>query len=739
MANYKAELPSGERVTIDVPEGEDPKVYIPHAVQMISRGGGGGTNLTGGMGEQIAENVSKFGQGIANFPSAAMDFISKLGSAAMTQPEHGLMTPPEDILPHLLDVAKGVGRGASFGLYNPEATSPEQSARMMGGEVLGAGKSFNAASNALKPVISNAMARVPLLSSLVGALQGGPEGAGQGLATGVAGELGAKAVKGAARYVGSPAEQVLSTEEANTAIRQSNQAKTQAALDDLQLRKVTNFEAAQQYAEQMRNAEADAASQNAAAHEAFMAARKAAELKLAQARNSLDPAQAEISRLQERVQPNAPSKALYEPINAAVEAGIDPSIDTPATSASLKKIGTALSKSTEGLPKAAGASGVAEKIATGMEAGNETPTSIGTATVIDPIRSQLLSRVPADVKSFYGEALDSLDNSTLKNIIDQNVGPIAAATGANIADVMGMTQGKLRIGQADRLLQVFGDQYSNSGLARKFFWDVIGDLKKAAPTEPMAQQLLDARASFRQEIAAKDLAVAASPRLKNGRYIYDPDKIATIFDERNVRPKDVLLRESFDPNARKVIMDTLSNVFHIKESIAAAESELKQNFGKAQAPKPVAAVEPTKPNYVSEEVKAPTLDPELDMKYVSPADTGVGGILKHPILLGVELATAMRMMFGIDLSYSVLAGGIVAIKSIVPDVMFNMALKAAQQPAGRAFLRNLFRNEPPNTFNVDSLSALANYLGIEAARLAAQTGKMGGIAGTTIQRPQGAQ
>ncbi len=680
------------------------------------------------------------GNALMNSPQSLMDYASKTAENLTTQPENGLMSFDPS---HLLDVAKGVGRGYSGTIYNPQGTTPEQEARMQLGELIGGGKLMSMASGALKPLIGPAIARIPLINSLIGALSGGVHGglegaaagAGQGLGAGIIGEGIAKGVKGATRYVGSPAEQVLSTEEANTAIRQSNQAKTQAALDDLQLRKVTNLEAAQQYRDQFRAAEDAAASQNAAAHEAWMEARKASELKLAQARNSLDPAQAEISRLQERVQPNAPSKALYEPINAAVEAGTDPSIDTPATSASLKKIGTSLAKSTEGLPKEAGASGVAEKIATGMDTGNETPTSIGTATVIDPIRSQLLSRVPADVKSFYGDALNSLDNSTLKNIVDQNVGPIAAATGANIADVMGMTQGKLRIGQADRLLQVFGDQYSNSGLARKFFWDVIGDLKKASSTEPMAQQLLDARASFRQEIAAKDLAIAASPRLKNNRYIYDPDKIATIFDERNVRPKDILLRESFDPNARKTIMDTLNNVFHIKESIAAAESELKQNFGKAQAPKPVEVTMPTKPNYVSEEVKAPTLDPELDMKYV----TAKGGILAHPLVLAAGTAALLKQAFGIDLNYSLLAGGVVAIKAIAPEQIFNMALMASRTAAGRAFLKSLFRNEPPNTFNVDSLSALANYLGVEAGRLAAQTIKMGGIAGTAMQRPQGAQ
>lgn len=232
MANYKAELPSGDLVTIDVPEGQDPATYIPHAVQMISRGSSAGPSL----GERAGNLVKTAGTALANSPQSMLDFGLKTAGEAVTQPENGLMGFD---LSHLLDVAKGAGRGITAGIYNPEGATPEQQARMKLGELLGGGKLMSMASGAVAPFIKPALARIPLVSSLLGALGGGAQGgaegaaagAGSGLGMGLMGEVAAMAGRGLTRSIMRPGEQVLNTEDANAAIRTSNAAKTQASLD----------------------------------------------------------------------------------------------------------------------------------------------------------------------------------------------------------------------------------------------------------------------------------------------------------------------------------------------------------------------------------------------------------------------------------------------------------------------------------------------------------------------------
>lgn len=495
------------------------------------------------------------------------------------------------------------------------------------------------------------------------------------------------------------------------------------------MRKATNADANKTYVDQLAQAQADAAGTNAAAHEAYMKAREAAQLKLDQARNAVEPAQQALVDLASKVQPNVPSKALYDPINEAIRNGTAPDIEIPTAFKSMQDIGIEITKSSEGLPKAAGPSGTTEKIVT------EKAGEGGTATTsnIDPVRSALLARAPESVKAFFGDAISNISNEALQKLVDQ-AGPIADKTGASVGDVASMLEGKLGFGQVNRLLEVFGKQSKRSGLARNFFWDLINDLKEAAKTKPLAQQLLDARAGFRQEVAAGQLADLATPTSRNGRYIYNPDKINAIFNEQNPTRNAKLMRESFPTEFRKIIMDTLAQVFHVKEAIRSAAGELRA-IGKA--PKPVDTLKTArkavpKPDYVSENPDAPTLDPELQQSYVAEK----GGVLAHPITLAAAAGIALNTAFGLNLSYSVAAGGLIILKEIAPPAIFKLSLALSKQPAGRAFLTNLFRNEPPNIYNVDSLNALLNFGAIEAGRLAAQTVKLGGIAGAAMPQQQ---
>ena len=639
----------------------------------------------------------KFLRGVAKSPEALLEGIKQIIAAARTPAD-----PEQGMLSRFANFGKGMARGATLGMYQPEASTEAEGAQQQLGELVGGGRVFKGAVDLLKPLLRPALSATGL-SSLVGALHGGVEGAGTGAGVGGLSELLMGGAKAVTKKAMGPGGQVLAVEEVNAQRRTENATMRTRELQELELRKVQNAELLNQHIQALRQAENQAQSTNQTAADAYRVAREAAELKLNSMQHDLSRAENDFAGLPKRVQGADPS-TFYEPFNEAVQSGKAPMVALDSTSKIISRIGGGISKQTEGLPASAGPAGVAEKLAVGLVP----------ETVPGGSKANLIAQLSPDIKAYLGETINTMSEQNIQKYIQAD--KISRTTGVPANDIVAVTEGNLNVGQVDRLLQVFGKQSQKSGVASEFFWGLMDDLKTAAKTDPISQSLLQARSAWRQRVASADIARMSAPGYTNtGTLVYNPQKVRAIFDPTNMKPEAVRLRESFPPDTQAQIVTTLEDVFHARQRVAAAREGVKD----LRPPKMVRPRKVDMPDYMQEQIMPGKAIPEIAMEYRAPK----GGLLRHPVVAGAALVSAINALFGTNIAFSIAGAGMAVIAKLAPDAIFRMSLGASRTQVGRAFLRNLFRNEPPNLNNPETLQALITFVGMEAMQASANSGR----------------
>lgn len=349
----------------------------------------------------------------------------------------------------------------------------------------------------------------------------------------------------------------------------------------------------------------------------------------------------------------SPEQAYAEYNAARVIPETLPVVELPNTTAAAQRLGGNLTSATTGLPKSVGPNNMMEKLTVDL---NKMTSEAGAEAN------------PAVLKTF-GTAWNSLSPEARAAANSQYIQNLGIG-GDELALI---NSGKLRLDQADRLLQQIGPKASDSKLASHLYWSIMEDLRNS--TSPMVQGLLKAKSIQRQDIAAGDIASMLQPTVdKFGRPTVSTSAIKNLkqmFTNYNQDPKlldwkDKLLVESIPADKRSDVLDVVNNIFRQREAVAnlpkAAESKM--------------------------------------------------GLFAHGLAgaTGAAIGGAAGAATGIP--HLGFAGAVAGARGGVQaaDKLYQTILRAAVKPQGKAFLQTLYADTPPMVGDMGKLAALQNFV-----------------------------
>lgn len=676
--------------------------------------------------------LNAVGRGLADIPSTAWGGIKSLGRGAVTA---GQILSGDPTLwmggTDPMEALKGVGQGLSMGLYSPPQPTVQgsQDLRNLGQQVGGA-IPFVTGLEGLKALGVGAKAGIPIVSSLMNAIQGGSqggwEGAVQGATTGagVAGlseALGATGKKGLqyverpyARNVIEPAADYATTEATKLEKFQQTRGRQldQYQIDEDAARKAYDTEQGKILAanrNKILNAQlweaqrADQDLKNAQTleqHRELISRRDSARATLDKILGKGGEAGTLPETLKAIGSPSMTPQEAYAAYNLAkANPETLPRIPLTASTDILKSVGGGLAASTEGLPKAAGPTGLTEKLAVGL--GSELPSEAG-----QPIHPK--------VKDYFGPSINAVKAATLKTISDsfykqEALGQVAKGIGLDHGALNDMAQGTLRLDQADRLLQVLGKASNNSRVAGKIFWGLVSDLESAAKDNPEVQSLLNARGVYRQTVAINDLTEMAAPT--SGRTQPNLAAIRAVFNSS--KRSDMLLAKSFPEATRKTLIDTLARTWQIREE--ATKVIRKPTVQSIPVAKPFTLKEPLPPYKPGEVPVTPIPKPgEAPTEAFRPKFPEQGQMLDQLAqgkwAISPAILTTLAHFAGMPISWGGAIFSLALATKIAPMIAFKLTMLAARSQAGRNFLEQLYKGEAPSGLNTTKLMALGNFV-----------------------------
>lgn len=645
-----------------------------------------------GLGRRLA------GAAIEGIKDIAIGLPMAAGSLAKTMGMSLLPPPlrPESYGERVSGTAKGLASSATLGLYQPELTETEAAAAPGGGLVAGVATG-GAISKGVTPlaqqlaaklgpavgkVASNVISKVAETgayttpAALQALLTGEDpvEASVRGLSAAGVGATVAGLSKQSAKVLGKPASRGMERETFNDVMSAQAFRDWKYQMELFNQVKQRNAAALDAHKAAVAQAQLKLANGEAGAAEAYhkaLLSHKSAEKQMMDIESNL-------SREAQKLRPKMTPEEAYAEYNAArATPDMLPEIELTNTAETAHRLGGGLTQSTEGLPKSAGPGGVIEKLATGLdEAIGETPGA---------------TAHPEALK-YFGDKWKTMSDADKLKVNQQ----FTQQLGISGDDVSLLSSGKLRLDQADRLLQLIGPNAGSSGLASRLYWSIMEDLRGSK--DPMAQGLLKAKAVQRQDIAAGDVArmLRVVPD-KYGRPTVEPGavkKLNSMFENYEKDPRllkwdERVLVESVPAAERAELLQTFAGLFKQRSIVAETKKGLKQakkvELEKVPKPKLEAEVFPEPPEAVFLK--------EQPLQWMSR---------QEQMQMESNIYFAMRAA-GMPIPSAVASSRLI---NIVPQWLFKIGMT----PNGREFIKGLYKDTSVNIGDTAKLGALANYI-----------------------------
>lgn len=691
MPKYQVELEDGQKFELET-EGEMSQDELYNAAQHYALQQQPQQSQAS-TGEKVVGGIA---QGVANIPGAIAGGIKSLGKAAMTTGQILSGSPQPWIGSDPMELLRGLHQGLSLGIRDyPAPPKGSEDLRNLG-VTAGGVVPFAAGGGLLKALGMGAKTAAPLVAALMGGAKGAAEGdleqAISGATTG-AGSVGvAEAVgpmaRGAAQRFARPYQRGVLEPQAQyeqqvLQERLAHSAK-QAEIDTVNRAKILNhkLQLAQRSDVDAMNAQTLEQWKANIAYRDSLRAEIDKQLGVGGQPGELP------GKLRFLGTPPASPKEAYAAFDiAAATPETLPVVQLKTSANVLTEVGQGIANSTEGLPRIAGPRNLTEKLAVGI-------TEKLPLKGEQPIHPSLIQLYGKSIKQVPQEKLLSQSEMLYKQ---EALAQTAKGIGLEPDALQSLASGTLRLDQANRLLGLLGKASSNSRVAGKIFWSILDDLETAAKDQPLVRQLLDARASHRQQVAINDLSALATP--SGGRITPNVGTIRAIFN--STKRTDKLLAESFSPEVRQRIVDVLDDVWQTKQEAAFA--------GKAVGPKP--SFRPgTEPRYTLTEPLPPFKPSKLPPEPRFIRRKPEGAFAQGHWMVSPAIVTLLAHMAGMPVSWSGAMLGMAVATRLMPQIAFKLTMQAARTPQGAAFMKNLFSGERPSGANVQKLIALGQFV-----------------------------